>query len=193
MKSPLLFFKGKEEVWKKVIKCVIAYEIGIILILIPKFVENAGNPPYLVPLGTLFFNASGTAGNQIAQMVLNILVMLPAAIWSGVISYLCTIYNQARLTTHPNLYSNGPGVIAGISFAICVFVIAYYRLKYPRLYIPALQGFTLPFFVLTKGIYDTQYNIMNVVGTFYPILIGGGVALLVNLLLWPETAAKSAE
>lgn len=186
-------FQRKKEVWRKVIKCVIAYEIGIILILIPKFTAIAGNPPYLVPLGTLFFNASGTAGNQIAQMVLNFLMMLPTAIWCGIISYLCTIYNTARLTTSPNLYSNGPGVIAGISFAMCVFVVAYYRLKYPRLYIPALQGFTLPFFVLTKGIYGTQYDIMNVVGTFYPVLIGGAIALLVNLVLWPETAAKSAE
>ncbi|CEI88744.1 hypothetical protein RMCBS344292_03122 [Rhizopus microsporus] len=34
---------------------------------------------------------------------------------------------------------------------------------------------------------------MSIVGIFYPILIGGAIALLVNLLLWPETAAKVSE
>lgn len=193
MKSPLLLFKGKGELWKIITKCVIAYEIATILVLIPAFYKIAGSPPYLVPLGTLFFNASGTAGNQIMGMLLNILTMAPAAFWSGVIVKLCTVYNYARLNGHPNLYSNGAGIIGAIGFGICVFVIAYYRLKYPRLYIPALQGFTMPFFIITLGAYKTEFNVLDVVNTFYPVLIGGAIALIVNLVLWPETAAKAAE
>ncbi|CEP17259.1 hypothetical protein [Parasitella parasitica] len=178
MKSFLLFFKGKGELWKIITKCVIAV---------------AGSPPYLVPLGTLFFNASGTAGNQIMGMLLNILTMAPAAFWSGIIVKLCTVYNYARLNGHPHLYSNGAGAIAAIGFGICVFVTAYFRLKYPRLYIPALQGFTMPFFIITLGAYNTEFNVMDIVNTFYPVLIGGAIALIVNLVLWPETAAKAAE
>jgi hypothetical protein len=181
---------SQKELWKKITKCVIAYEIGNVIILIPVVNANVGVVPYLVPLGTLFFNASGTAGNQIVEMILNVFIMLPAAIFCAIISYLCTLYN--RHLDH-DLYSNGAGVIAAISFFLCVFVIAYYRLKYPRLFIPALQGFTLPFFGLTKGIYDTQFDIMSIVGIFYPVLIGGGIALVVNLALWPETAAKLSE
>jgi hypothetical protein len=193
MKSPLLFFKGKGELWKIITKCVIAYEIATVLVLIPAFYRIAGSPPYLVPLGTLFFNASGTAGNQIMGMLLNVLTMTPAAFWSGVIVKLCTVYNHARLNGHPELYSNGAGIIGAIGFGICVFVTAYYRLKYPRLYIPALQGFTMPFFIITLGAYKTEFNILDVVNTFYPVLIGGAIALIVNLVLWPETAAKAAE
>ncbi|KAI8084098.1 aluminum activated malate transporter-domain-containing protein [Gilbertella persicaria] len=126
------------------------------------------------------------------MMVLNVVMMVPPAIFTGIISYLCTLYNRA-LITHPSLYSNGAGVIGAISFALCVFLTAYYRLKYPRLFIPALQGFTLPFFVLTRDIYSTEYNVLNVVNTVYPVLIGGAIALLCNLLIWPETAAKAAE
>ncbi|KAI8875345.1 hypothetical protein K501DRAFT_233819 [Backusella circina FSU 941] len=123
-------------------------------------------------------------------MILNVFTMLPAAIFCAIISYFCTLYNQHLAN---GLYSNGAGVIAAISFFLCVFVIAYYRLKYPRLFIPALQGFTLPFFGLTKGIYNTQFDIMSIVGILYPVLIGGGIALVVNLALWPETAAKLSE
>ncbi|KAG0167034.1 hypothetical protein DFQ28_005672 [Apophysomyces sp. BC1034] len=34
---------------------------------------------------------------------------------------------------------------------------------------------------------------MSIVNIFYPVFLGGGVALVVNLLLWPETAAKTTE
>ncbi|CEP10684.1 hypothetical protein [Parasitella parasitica] len=91
------------------------------------------------------------------------------------------------------LYGNGAGVIASLAFFICVFIIAYYRLKYPRLFIPALQGFVIPFFGLTSGIYRQEFDIMSIVGIFYPTLIGGAIALLTNLLIWPETAAKVSE
>ncbi|KAI8353382.1 aluminum activated malate transporter-domain-containing protein [Blakeslea trispora] len=186
------YFPKARELWKKILKCVIAYEIATILILIPDVYKIAGNPPYLVPLGTIFFHASGTAGNQIIMMALNVVMMVLPAIFTGIISYLCVLYNRA-LVMHPSLYSNGAGIIAAISFCTCVFVIAYYRLKYPRIFLPALQGFTLPFFVLTRDIYSTEYNVLNVVNTVYPVLIGGAIALLCNLVLWPETAAKAAE
>lgn len=186
------FFKNKSDLWKKIFKCTIAYEIATILIIIPSVIKVAGSPPYLIPLGTIFFNASGTAGNQIIGMILNTFMMLISAIWSAIISYVCTAYNKAR-ETNPGLYSNGAGIIASIGFSICVLSIAYARLKYPRLYIPALQGFTLPFFALTKGIYGTQFDIMNIVGTFYPVLWGGLIALMCNLIFWPETAAKTSE
>ncbi|KAG0766962.1 hypothetical protein G6F16_004744 [Rhizopus arrhizus] len=153
------------------------------------FESNVGVVPYLVILGTLFFNASGTAGNQVVEMILNIVTMLFPAIWCAIISYLCTLYNS----NNQGLYWNGTGAIASIAFFLSVFLTAYYRLKYPRLFIPALQGFTLPFFGLTKGIYDTHFDVMSIVGIFYPVLIGGAIALLVNLVLWPETAAKLSE
>jgi hypothetical protein len=185
-------FKGERELWKKIFKCVIAYEISTILILIPAVIKIAGSPPYLVPLGALFFHASSTAGNQLFNMILNVIMMVFPAIWSGLLYYFCTLYNQARLNG-AHLYSNGPAVIASLGFGVAIFIIAYLRLKYPRLYVPALQGFTLPFFVLTKYIYNTEFEVMNVVGTCYPVLIGGAVALLCNLLIWPETAAKASE
>lgn len=191
MKKLINYFKQHKELWKRIIKCTIAYEIGTIIILIPKVSENVGVVPYLVTLGTLFFNASGTAGNQMVEMVLNVLVMLPAAIWCAIISYICTIYNSH--IESQSLYSNGAGIIASIAFFISVFVTAYYRLKYPRLFIPALQGFVIPFFGLTKGIYNREFAVMSIVGIVYPSLIGGGIALLVNLIIWPETAAKVSE
>lgn len=51
--------------WKKVTKCAIAYEIASILLLIPQFIAIVSTVPYLVVLATLFFNASGTVGNQV--------------------------------------------------------------------------------------------------------------------------------
>ncbi|KAI7869836.1 uncharacterized protein EV154DRAFT_530426 [Mucor mucedo] len=185
-------FKDKGDLWKKIFKCAVAYEIATILILIPSVLKVAGSPPYLVPLGTIFFNASGTAGNQIIGMLLNTLMMLLPAIWCGIVSFLCAVYNRSR-ETNPALYSNGAGAIASIGFSICVLTVAYVRLKYPRLYIPALQGFTIPFFALTKGIYGTHFDIMIILGSFYPVLWGGLIALMCNLLFWPETAAKTAE
>jgi FtsH-binding integral membrane protein len=186
------YIKKDKELWKKIIKCTIAYEIGSIIILIPQVNEHIGVVPYLVTLGTLFYNASGTAGNQIVEMALNIVMMVPACIWCAIISYICTLYNQHIESA--NLYSNGAGIIAAIAFFICVFITAYYRLKYPRLFIPALQGFTIPFFGLTSNsIYQKEFNVMSIVGIFYPTLIGGAIALLINLLIWPETAAKVSE
>lgn len=178
--------------WIKVIKCTIAYEIGTIIILIPQVATNVGTVPYLVTLGTLFFNASGTAGNQIVEMGLNVCMLLPACIWCAIVCYLCTLYNSHIESS--NLYSNGAGIIASLGFFLVVFVISYVRLKYPRLFIPSLQGFVIPFFTLTtKGIYATRFNVMSIVNIFYPVLIGGGIALFVNLIFWPETAAKVSE
>lgn len=185
------YFKHNKELWKKIIKCTIAYEIGSIIILIPQVNQNVGVVPFLVTLGTLFYNASGTAGNQIVEMALNVAMMVPACIWCAIISYLCTLYNQHIESA--NLYPFGAGIIAAIAFFMCIFVTAYYRLKYPRLFIPALQGFVIPIFGLTSGIYNKQFNVMAIVGIFYPSLIGGAIALLTNLLIWPETAAKVSE
>ncbi|GAA5794733.1 hypothetical protein HPULCUR_000079 [Helicostylum pulchrum] len=177
--------------WKKIIKCTIAYEIGTIIVLIPQVSQNIGAVPYLVTLGTLFFNPSSTAGNEISEMCLNVMMLVPACIWVGIISYICTIYNSHIESSA--LYSNGAGIIAAIAFFISVFITAYLRLKYPRLFIPSLQGFIVPFFGLTKGIYSTEFNIMSILGIFYPVLIGGSIALVVNLAIWPETAAKVSE
>lgn len=185
------YFTHNKELWKKIIKCTIAYEIGSIIILIPQVNENVGVVPFLVTLGTLFYNASGTAGNQIVEMGLNVVMMVPACIWCALVSYLCTLYNQHIESA--NLYPFGAGIIAAIAFFMCIFVTAYYRLKYPRLFIPALQGFVIPIFGLTSGIYNKQFNVMSIVGIFYPSLIGGAIALLTNLLIWPETAAKVSE
>jgi FtsH-binding integral membrane protein len=186
------YFKKNKALWKKVIKCTIAYEIGTIIILIPQVANNVGTVPYLVTLGTLFFNASGTAGNQIVEMLANICMLVPSCIWCAIMVYLCTLYNSHIESS--NLYSNGAGIIASLAFFIIVFVISYIRLKYPRLFIPSLQGFVIPFFTLTtKGIYSTQFHIMSIVNIFYPVLMGGAIALVVNLVFWPETAAKVSE
>ncbi|KAI8068112.1 aluminum activated malate transporter-domain-containing protein [Gilbertella persicaria] len=104
--------------------------------------------------------------------------MIPACIWCAISA---------------SLYSNGAGVIASLGFLISVFLTAYFRLKYPRLLIPSLQAFTIPFFGLTRNIYATSFDVMSIVGIFYPTLIGGGIALMVNLILWPETAARISE
>lgn len=184
-------FNKDKNLWKKIIKCTIAFEIGTIVVLIPQVSHSVGAVPYLVTLGTLFFNPSTTAGNEISEIGLNILMLVPACIWVGIISYLCTIYNSHIESA--SLYGNGAGIIASIAFFISVFVTAYLRLKYPRLFVPSLQGFIIPFFGLTKGIYDTEFDIMSILGIFYPVLIGGGIALFVNLVIWPETAAKVSE
>ncbi|KAI9482971.1 MAG: hypothetical protein EXX96DRAFT_518941 [Benjaminiella poitrasii] len=186
-------FKRDKGIWKKVIKCTIAYEIGSILVLIPSVHQNEGIVPFLIPLGTLFFNAGGTAGNQIAEILLDIIVIVPVCIWCAIFSYLCTVYNNHMAESSSSLYSNGAGIIASIAFFICLFSIGYVRMKYPRLATATLIGSVVPFFCLTKGIYNTHFNIMSVVGIFYPTLIGGGIALLVNLVVWPETAAKASE
>lgn len=186
------YIKTDRVTWKKIIKCAIAYEIGTILILIPQVAYKVGGSvPYLVVLGCLFFNASGTAGNQIVEMALNVFVLVPSCIWCGIIAYICTIYN--RHIESDSLYWNGASIIAALGFFIAVFVISYIRLKYPRLFIPCLQGFVIPFFGLTRGIYGTEYSVMSIVDIFYPVLLGGGIALLVNLVIWPETAAKVSE
>ncbi|KAF7730274.1 hypothetical protein EC973_002517 [Apophysomyces ossiformis] len=186
-------FVGKKQLWKKIIKCTIAYEIGTILVLAPNVNTHLGAVPYLVTLGTLFFNPSGTTGNQVIEMILNAILVIAAGIWCAIFSYLCTLYNRARIEWGYPLYANGAGVIAALAFFVCVFGLAYCRLRYPRFFVPALQGFTIPFFGLTKGIYGTTFNVMSIVGIVYPTFIGGAVALIVNLLLWPETAAKNAE
>ncbi|KAI8060171.1 hypothetical protein BC940DRAFT_371499 [Gongronella butleri] len=178
--------------WKKVVKCTVAFEIAIIFMLVPRISQNVGQVPYLLVLGTLFFNPSVTVGSQVVDILLNIMTMLPAAVFCGLMCYLCTLYNRALVYT-PSLYANGAAVIAALSFFVCVLVLAYLRLKYRRLFVPMLQGFTMPFFILTRTFNQATFNIMSVVSIFYPVLIGGGIALLVNLCLWPETAAKASE
>ncbi|KAJ2958862.1 hypothetical protein NQZ79_g5572 [Umbelopsis isabellina] len=183
----------KSTLWKRVIKATIGYEICSILCLVPAVASALGAVPYLLPLGALFFHAGTTIGCQIEQIWLNFFLMIIAATWCGVIGYLITLYNHARVNMGIPLYDNGGSVIAAIAFFLCVFVIAYYRLKYPRLFTPSLEAFTLPFFTLTKQLDSTSYSIMMLLTIVYPPLIGGGIALLVNILLWPETAAKNHE
>lgn len=187
------WFIQKRSLWKKVFKATLAYEICSILCLIPKVAAAMGAVSYLLPLGALFFHAGTTIGCQIEQIWLNFCMMLLSAIWCGIIGYLITLYNRALIDYAVPLYSNGGSVIAAIAFFICVFVIAYYRLKYPRLFTPALQAFVVVFFTLTRQLDATSYSILSLLTIVYPTLIGGGIALVINLAIWPETAAKVFE
>lgn len=107
---------------KKIIKCTVAYQIATIIILIPKVSQDIGAVPYLVTLGTLFFNPSSTAGNQISEMALNLMCLVPACLWVGVISYTCTVYNSH--IDSASLYTNGAGVIAGVAVVVVVELVA---------------------------------------------------------------------
>jgi hypothetical protein len=187
------WFVEKRTLWRRVIKATIGYEICSILCLIPTVSGAMGSVSYLLPLGALFFHAGTTIGCQIEQMWLSFFLMVIASVWCGVIGYLITLYNRARIEWQVPLYDNGGSVVAAIAFFLCVFVIAYYRLKYPRLFTASLQAFVLPFFTLTKQLDSTSYSIVMLLQIMYPTLIGGGVALLVNVVLWPETAAKNFE
>ncbi|KAI9284158.1 hypothetical protein BC943DRAFT_85858 [Umbelopsis sp. AD052] len=187
------WFIQKRSLWKKVLKATLGYEICSILCLVPKVAAAMGPVSYLLPLGSLFFHAGTTIGCQIEQIWLSFCMMLMSAIWCGIIGYLITLYNQARIIYGVPLYDNGGSVIAAIAYFISIFIIAYYRLKYPRLFTPSLQAFVLVFFTLTKQLDATSYNILMLLTIVYPTLIGGGIALTVNLLIWPETAAKAFE
>jgi hypothetical protein len=187
------WFIQKRSLWKKVFKATLAYEICSILCLIPKVAAAMGAVSYLLPLGALFFHAGTTIGCQIEQIWLNFCMMVLSALWCGIIGYLITLYNRALIDYGVPLYYNGGSVIAAIAFFICVFVIAYYRLKYPRLFTPSLQAFVVVFFTLTKQLDATSYSILSLLTIMYPTLLGGGIALVINLAIWPETAAKIFE
>jgi hypothetical protein len=187
------WFIPKRSLWKKVFKATLAYEICSVLCLVPEFAAAMGPVSYLVPLGALFFHAGSTIGCQIEQIWLNFCMMVLSAIWCAIIGYLITLYNRARIIYGVSLYYNGGSVIAAIAFFICVFVIAYCRLKYPRLFTPALQAFVVPFYSLTKQLDATSYSMYMIFTVVYPTLVGGGIALAINLVFWPETAAKNFE
>ncbi|KAI8146438.1 hypothetical protein BJV82DRAFT_643173 [Fennellomyces sp. T-0311] len=127
---------------------------------------------------------------MISELLLNLIVLIPAAIFCSTITYLLTLYNSHL---GDGLYRNGAAVIASLAFFVCVFGVSYYRVKYPRLFLAALQSMPLPFFCFTRDIYVTQFDVMLPAGIVYPLIIGCGVALVVNLCLWPETAAKASE
>ncbi|ORX56191.1 hypothetical protein DM01DRAFT_1334689 [Hesseltinella vesiculosa] len=118
--------------------------------------------------------------------------MISSAIYCAFFGYLCTLYNAQR-HSHPHLYAHGDAVIASLSFFIAILVMAYLRLRYRRFFVPMLQGFTLPFFGLTRNFNSDTFNVMNTVSTVYPMMIGAGIGLFVNCCLWPETAAKASE
>lgn len=186
-----IIYDKNKALWKKIIKCTIAYEICSIITLLPQINETI-TVSYLMILGALFFNPSTTAGFQVIEMSLNLCLMVSTAIYCAIIVYLCTLYNSHIESA--SLYSNGAGIICAIAFFLSTWVIAFLRLKYPRLFVPTLQGFVVTFFCLTSvNIYSTQFNVMSIIGIFYPTLSGGVIALIVNLCLWPETAAKDSE
>ncbi|KAI9269038.1 hypothetical protein BDA99DRAFT_557804 [Phascolomyces articulosus] len=187
-------FSNNKQVWRKVLKCAIAYEIATIFLLIPQVLKIFIHVPYILVLATLFFNAAGTTGGQISELLLNLVVLIPAAIFCSIITYCITVYN-GHLETNPSsgLYSNGAAIIASLAFFICVFCISYCRVKYPRLFMAALQSMPLPFFCFTRDIYVTKFDVMMPAGIVYPLIIGCGIALVVNHCLWPETAAKASE
>lgn len=130
---------------------------------------------------------------KVTEIILNVMFMIPSAVFCGLVGYFCTLYNQAR-ENGVSLYSNGAAVIASMGFMVCVFVIAYYRVKYPRLFTASLQGLPLPFFALTRNIiFGTSYDVLLPIGIVYPTLIGAAIAFVVNIVVFPETAAKQSE
>ncbi|ORZ16323.1 hypothetical protein BCR42DRAFT_465619 [Absidia repens] len=125
-------------------------------------------------------------GAQIDATVTSVLGLVLAVLWAFAALSAATTYNQHHLATH---YDDPVGkVIPGLFLFVGVFFAQMLRQGLPKFYFFSLQFMIVQIFTMTRGVFETQMNWQLPLTFGIPLLIGAAISLLVNLVVWPETA-----
>ncbi|KAI7885834.1 hypothetical protein K492DRAFT_190575 [Lichtheimia hyalospora FSU 10163] len=157
---------------RRVLKCSLAYFLATLFILIKPVANALGPAPFLCATGMLFSHPGRTVGAQVDTTVMACMGIL-----------LSVAYGMGGVAVS----AAGHRPYTSILLFCGIFAASALRQQWPRFFFFSLHFMVLQIFILTaigpSLILPLKYGI--------PMLIGCGVSLIVNIVVWPESATDN--
>ncbi|KAJ3187684.1 hypothetical protein HDU85_006077 [Gaertneriomyces sp. JEL0708] len=172
------------------IKLSVTFLLSLVIVLIRPIGRAIGPDAYVLPLAQMYFPPVVTIGAMIETTVIGAIGCCIGAGMGFVAQASVAALNQAyvRRGHDPTSKAGGP-ILLGFWFLWTMFIFAFFRAKYPRTSNAYVLMSIQVIYVMTSGSYDTEIDPSAVLNVLKPLLCGGAVSMVGNLLVWPKTGA----
>ena len=171
---------------RRVVKATFGFMLATALLTITAFSVWLSTACYFIPLGYIFSQPARPIGAQIEQTVMLIIAIILGFAWDILLN-TCLYFSQ-----NPDGSRKLPdGIIMGLFLFVGMFYSALIRAYYVRLG-PSIIVFSLSIiFSCTRDAATSAANILAPTSSAVALVGGVVMALIVNVLVWPETASQS--
>lgn len=156
------------------------YLYPVSVCLIPSSKTAIGRAAYLSAITTVF----GHPGRRFGQVVETLILILCGTLLGLVWSILGTYFASLVIKNDPA----AAYAIKGIFLSVALIIHGFFRSKTPRLFVFVLLLIIVTIVTLTST--STVVKSVSVTQILYPILLGTGANLLVNLCVFPEFSSS---
>ncbi|KAF9962653.1 hypothetical protein BGZ70_008006 [Mortierella alpina] len=175
-----------KRVIKRHIKFVVAIYLASLLTLIRPVGNFLGRSPFLANTTVVFMHPARTVGSQLEVTVFSSIGAVIAAGWIIPYQLLVTYYNRLYLTQ-----GNTWGwTIEALLFFIGIWVMTIVKARYAKLTGTFLIFTIANIFAHGKTHGSVQFDIYVFLELIIPMMLGVLICLVVNIVLWPETASE---
>lgn len=171
---------GKDNLWKRILKNVIATTLLVSICLIPGSRTSIGKASYLGAITTVF----GHPGRRFGQMAEALILVLSGTLLGVAWSTLGIYLGSVVIKDNPS----AGYAIRAIFLAVVVLIHGYLRSKTPRLFILVLLLVIVSVVSLTST--AKVVTPLSATNILYPILIAAGCIMLVNICIFPEFSSR---
>ncbi|GAB5586100.1 hypothetical protein Unana1_01000 [Umbelopsis nana] len=174
--------------FKKTLKADIALTVALVLVLDQTTNESIGQGTLLASIAMVFFCPVKPIGLQFETVILSCLGVLLSAGWSILGMFLA---NLSRDHTNPSPLQTSNGAILAIFLFIGTFFFNWMRSAYPKTNFAGILGCIVLIFAMTTSAAVPIFEPIVVWTFVIPIAIGAGLAMAVDILIWPEDTANN--
>ncbi|KAI9281806.1 Fusaric acid resistance protein-like-domain-containing protein [Sporodiniella umbellata] len=178
--------KIPSRIFRRVLKCTIAYFLSSLFSLILPAAHAIGPVPFFAVTAMLFSHPGRTMGAQFDATITAVLGVVAAILYAFAGIAASVAYNVA----HPTTYITQPiGRVINVMFLfVGIFGAQMLRQVYPKFHFFSLQFMIVQIFSMSRSINYLQVPFGLPLNYGIPLLVGHSISLLVNLVFWPETA-----
>ena len=162
--------------WQRILKYTIACVAAVIIAILPHFKTTSS---FLAPMVTVFAHPAQRMGRMIEALLMILFGSLLGLAWSMLGLYLSSL---VELSNPPAAYT-----IRALFLLVCVLLHGFVRSHSPRLFNFVLFLLVAALLTIQLPSHSTTALITNI---YIPILLGGGVLLLVNIAVFPELSSS---
>lgn len=166
--------KFPRRIVRRVLKCTLAFFLSTLFTLILPVAHALGSAPFLTTTGMLFSHPGRTMGAQFDTTLMALGGVMLGIGWA-----------LAAIAVPNTIISNAVFLFFGILFAQML------RQWMPKFFFFSLHFMIIQIFGLTVPEDSAWHPFLIPVQYGAPLLIGCFISLIVNLLVWPETAVDS--
>ncbi|KAM0563234.1 hypothetical protein ACHAPJ_000952 [Fusarium lateritium] len=168
------------DLWKQIIKCSVACVSAVIAVITTQAAAVLGTSTFLAPMATVFAHPGQRLGTMIESLLMLLLGSLLGLAWSIFGLFLSSL---AFDHNEPASYA-----IRAVFLVIACMFHGYIRSASPRIFLFVAFYLIACLITLLGGYHEVSLKVFT--NVYYPILVGGGISVVVNLSMFPELSSS---